>query len=695
MKKIFILLNLIIFTLCIHAVNEATAKIVSASSASGNPGEQVSIDISIDNWTGVAGGDITLTYDVAKLSVVSALKAPAFGLNVIINTATSGKVVVTMAGYPDLPGGSGAIVNIIFQIAATASAGITPLTFDAAQLYDEDGNNIPTTSTPGAVNIEGGPGGKIVSASEASGKPGEQVQIDINIDDWTGVAGGDITLTYDATKLSVVSALKAPAFGLNVVINKDTPGKIIVTMAGYPGLPSGSGVIVNIIFQIAPTAPAGSTPLTFDAAQLYDEDGNNIPTTSTPGEMDIIPIGGGKVVSASIASGKPGEQVQIDINIDDWTGIAGGDITLTYDATKLSVISAQKEPAFGLNVIINTATPGKVIVTMAGYPDLPGGSGAIVNIIFQIAAAAPAGITPLTFDAAQLYDEDGNNILTTSTPGEVDIIFSCPLVGDVSGNGTISAYDAALILQYTVGLITEFPVNKVGAPDYDINPRNYTVWIPEQSAKSGEVVDVPIAIADASGLLAGGISVKYDPTILKALDVTAFPLLSGSYWQANVQLEGEVRVAFAGTTPLQGKGNLLKIKFEILPQADGKASPIIFSRVDFSNSLTITKRNGAVKILSPKFALLQNFPNPFNPETWLPYQLAMDADVVIHIHNMRGQLIRSIFVGWQTAGSYVTKDRAIYWDGRDNLGERVSSGIYFYTLRAGNFKATRRMLMVK
>jgi hypothetical protein len=117
--------------------------------------------------------------------------------------------------------------------------------------------------------------------------------------------------------------------------------------------------------------------------------------------------------------------------------------------------------------------------------------------------------------------------------------------------------------------------------------------------------------------------------------------------------------------------------------------------VDFSNSLTITKRNGAVKILSPKFALLQNFPNPFNPETWLPYQLAMDADVVIHIHNMRGQLIRSIFVGWQTAGSYVTKDRAIYWDGRDNLGERVSSGIYFYTLRAGNFKATRRMLMVK
>ena len=334
---------------------------------------------------------------------------------------------------------------------------------------------------------------KVVSASTASGKPGEQVQIDISINDWTDVAGGDITLSYESTKLSVVSAQKEPAFGLSVIINTDTPVKVVITMAGYPGLPSGNGAIVNIIFQIAANAPVGVTPLTFDKAQLYDEDGNNIPTTSTPGEVDIMPNGGGKVVSASTASGKPGEQVQIDISIDDWTDVAGGDITLDYESTKLSVVSAQKEPAFGLNVIINTDTPGKVVITMAGYPGLPSGSGAIVNIRFQIAVNATAGVTPLIFDKAQLYDEDGNNIPTTSNPGEVDIIPVECNPGDVSGNGTISAYDASLILQYTVGLIADFPVNKVGAPNYDINPRDYTVWVPEQSAKSGEVIDVPIA----------------------------------------------------------------------------------------------------------------------------------------------------------------------------------------------------------
>lgn len=352
--------------------------------------------------------------------------------------------------------------------------------------------------------------------------------------------------------------------------------------------------------------------------------------------------------------------------------------------------------------LTSTATPtaniendlGKVTV-LVNVPGIEGvsGSGSVAKIKFSVIGGSG------TFSNLELSDVYLSDIYTheiESVPGPpVRVDVSCPLVGDVSGNGTISAYDAALILQYTVGLITEFPVNKVGAPDYEINPRNYTVWIPEQSAKSGEMIDIPIAIDDASGLLAGGISVKYDPTILKAVDVTAFPLLSGSYWQANVQLEGEVRVAFAGTAPLQGKGKLLNIKFEVLSESDGKTSPIIFSYLNLSNSLTITRRNGSVTVIAPKFALLQNFPNPFNPETWLPYQLAMDADVVINIHNMRGQLIRSIFVGWQTAGSYVTKDRAIYWDGRDNLGERVSSGIYFYMLQAGNFKATRRMLMVK
>ena len=96
-----------------------------------------------------------------------------------------------------------------------------------------------------------------------------------------------------------------------------------------------------------------------------------------------------------------------------------------------------------------------------------------------------------------------------------------------------------------------------------------------------------------------------------------------------------------------------------------------------------------------KTELLPNYPNPFNPETWIPYDLAEDADVHIHIYNVRGESIRELSLGFQTAGTYRTLSRAAYWDGCNAVGERVTSGSYFYTLQAGHFKTTRQMVIIK
>ena len=93
--------------------------------------------------------------------------------------------------------------------------------------------------------------------------------------------------------------------------------------------------------------------------------------------------------------------------------------------------------------------------------------------------------------------------------------------------------------------------------------------------------------------------------------------------------------------------------------------------------------------------LLQNYPNPFNPETWIPYQLASDADVSIIIYNPSGERIRTIPIGDQAAGSYLTKGRAAYWDGRNGRGELVSSGLYFYHLQASDFTDVKRMIILK
>ena len=100
--------------------------------------------------------------------------------------------------------------------------------------------------------------------------------------------------------------------------------------------------------------------------------------------------------------------------------------------------------------------------------------------------------------------------------------------------------------------------------------------------------------------------------------------------------------------------------------------------------------------LTPKeTALLPNYPNPFNPETWIPYQLASPADVSITIYAANGTLVRKLDLGHQAVGVYQHRSRAAYWDGKNAVGEPVASGVYFYTLTAGEFSATRKMLILK
>ena len=100
--------------------------------------------------------------------------------------------------------------------------------------------------------------------------------------------------------------------------------------------------------------------------------------------------------------------------------------------------------------------------------------------------------------------------------------------------------------------------------------------------------------------------------------------------------------------------------------------------------------------LIPKSSiLLANYPNPFNPETWLPYQLANDAEVTIRIYSSAGHLVRHLDLGFQQAGYYIGKARAAYWDGRNDLGERLASGVYFYQLNTGESSETIRKMVIK
>ena len=124
------------------------------------------------------------------------------------------------------------------------------------------------------------------------------------------------------------------------------------------------------------------------------------------------------------------------------------------------------------------------------------------------------------------------------------------------------------------------------------------------------------------------------------------------------------------------------------------------AQVEDDGSLTfqqgIAKLEQLLTLFIPEeTALLHNYPNPFNPETWIPYQLVEPAEVTLDIYATNGVLVRTLALGYQPAGIYQYRSRAAYWDGKNEVGESVASGVYFYTLTAGDFTATRKMLIRK
>ena len=679
--QIVLIIGFLLISFC-FGISSMAQQIKPVADSPQQPGAEFTVDIRVENVDNLFGVAFLLhyTHNTDYIDALSAVKGDFLGGDVLFldpaidDTQGTVSIGITRKRPADGVNGSGVVAKVTFKSeSATPDGTSVDFTITNIVANDPDGTAIPLTPQPltviinqpvtHTVTITTGP-----TAVPATLPPsGGDVNLSVTAEDSQGHA-----IDYSWTV--------SPAEGSFDDATKQNP------VWTAPANPTAS----NKLYTLTVTASCSVEP------NIQDTDSVQVTVESSSLSAIIKPV--------ADSPQKAGAEFIVDIRVENVENLFGVAFLLhyTHNTDYIDALSAVKGDFLGgdvlfLDPVINDSQ-GTVSIGITRKRPASGvsGSGVVARVTFKSESATPDG-TSVDFTITDIAANDPSGIPISLTPQSLTVTITSVecLRGDVSGDGTISAYDASLILQYVVGLITEFPVNKVGAPNHNSSPRNYTVMIPEQSAKSGDRIDVPIVIEDATGLLAGGISLKYDPTVLRAVDVTAFPLLSGSYWQASIQLTGEVRIAFAGTVPLQGKGNLLKMEFEVLPETDGKTSPLILSNVDFFNSLTITKQNGYVTVLAPKFALLQNYPNPFNPETWIPYQLADAADVTVEIYSVTGDLIKSINLGRKVAGSYMTKKKAVRWDGRNELGEKVASGVYFVSLRAGKFRAIRRMVLVK
>ena len=141
-------------------------------------------------------------------------------------------------------------------------------------------------------------------------------------------------------------------------------------------------------------------------------------------------------------------------------------------------------------------------------------------------------------------------------------------------------------------------------------------------------------------------------------------------------------------------GDVIELRL-IGPNGNAELQPVTYKVTpkDLANAVLSVRLDGIGE--PDQNLLLQNYPNPFNPETWIPYQLSEDSPVSISIYDTTGKLVRTLSLGFQSAGFYNSQGRAAYWDGRNVLGERVASGIYFYQLTTPTFQQTRRLVILK
>jgi hypothetical protein len=428
------------------------------------------------------------------------------------------------------------------------------------------------------------------------------------------------------------------------------------------------------------------------------------------------------ILSIGLAEASLGSQFTAPLNITDATGISSGDITIKYDPSILSVGDIKSTPlTTDMNLAPNTSVSGQIKIAMAGTKAIPSGSGSLIDMSFTVNSKATVGTEAMIrLVDTELYDESGKVIPMNFENGTIKIIQSC-IKGDVNNDGNIKSNDATLILRIAAGLLEPNDYQKCAsdvngdghirsndativlrkaagleAPVKDfIADRHINISLSETHGLKGETISVPITVDNIDILSSGDMSINYDSKVLRAIGILSN---DGLLMANNISQPGLIRISFAGVDRLNDS-KLAEIRFEVLTD---DVSPLTFKLAELYgtdalplNSKFTNKQFRSWAVAPELSVLLQNYPNPFNPETWIPYQLHESGEVVIRIHNVTGELVRELRLGYKSAGQYMTQDRSAYWDGRNEAGERVSSGVYFYNIQAGNYNATMKMIVKK
>ena len=404
----------------------------------------------------------------------------------------------------------------------------------------------------------------------------------------------------------------------------------------------GDGTLLSVTFT---AKAAGETRVALREFQAGSSTGKAMPSASpditiTVGDPSTLDVSDTAFsLSTDTTSVYLDDTFTLRLSAKDVADLAGWQSDVAFDPAVLEAVEVSEGDflkAEDVNIFFGPGTidntTGKITnVSTARFKGGVSGTGTLLSITFM---AKAVGETRVTFSNFYAGSSSTEVIPSNSLEITITVEESAFLTSDVNRDGQVNVLDLILVAQL-LGSTTPGDSRADVNGDGIINVLDLIVVAQHLGESTEGAAPSNVAAID---------SLELDPAMIQA-------------WIAQAQIENDGSLAF---------------------------------------QLGITKLEQLLALFIPeKTALLHNYPNPFNPETWIPYQLAEPAEVMVHIYATNGVLVRTLALGYQPAGIYQYRNRAAYWDGQNEVGESVASGVYFYTFTAGDFIATRKMLIIK
>ena len=352
----------------------------------------------------------------------------------------------------------------------------------------------------------------------------------------------------------------------------------------------------------------------------------------------VISPGTGFAFSTDTTSVRVGDTFTVHVNAEKVTGLAGWQFDLTFDSDVLEAIEV-KEGGFlkrgGGTTFFQKGTIDNTIGEITGVSSAlisKNGVTGAGNLLSVVFSAKAAGNSQVALRNFQLGSNTGD-VIPAGVRDFTITVASGPK-WDVNADGQVSVLDLILVARH-------FGEKASATSNVDVNNDGVV-----------SILDL-IVVAQHMGESTTGAS----PVLLAMQEVGTLNPEIIRAWIEQAHIEDDGSIAFQ-----QGIANLQRLLASLIPE---------------------------------KTTLLPNYPNPFNPETWIPYHLANPSDVIITIYDTRGSIVRRLDLGHQGEGYYTGRSRAAYWDGRNVVGERVASGVYFYQLQADSLSYLRKMVILK